>query len=85
MADEFEKFTTSLIAPAEDLVPVTPNDGEDIPVARALYVSGAGTLRITTRRGHVRNIPNAVEGYHPVFVRRVHATGTTATGILAAY
>lgn len=69
---------------ALDLVPVTPNDDADLAIpARALRIGTAGTLRITTYTGEVRNT-NVREGeLLPCFVLRVHADGTTATGIEA--
>ena len=69
---------------ARDLVPVTPSDDDDLEVsARALRIGTGGTLRITTAKGNVRNT-NVDDGeVLLVQVTRVHATGTTATGIEA--
>lgn len=69
---------------ARDLVPVTPSDTVDLAIsARALRIQTGGTLRITTAAGNVRNT-NVVNGDElRVQVVRVHATGTTATGIEA--
>ena len=67
-----------------DLVPVTPNDGVDLPnAARALRIAGAGTLRFVSLNGVLRNTSVAA-GEETIFgAIRVHATGTTATGIEA--
>lgn len=76
--DQYNTFT------AIDLVPVVPSDTVDLPMfARALRIAGAGTLRITTLRGNVRNTNVAAGETLDVAVRRVHATGTSATGIEA--
>lgn len=67
-----------------DLVPITPNDDTDLDLfARAIRVGGAGTLRITTLRGNVRNTSVAAGELLLVGARRVHETGTTATGLEA--
>ena len=72
---------------AADLVPVTPSDAADLPQpARAIRCSpigGAGTLRITTYTGQVRNTAIAQGEVLTVYAARVHATGTSATGLEA--
>lgn len=74
-------------APGIDLVPITPSDSTDLDTdARAIRCKpdgAAGTLRITTLAGQVRNTSIEVGEVLPVSVRRVHATGTTATGLEA--
>lgn len=67
-----------------DIVPVTPNDSVDLPShARAIRATVGGTLRITTYKGVVRNTNIVAGEILPVYARRVHAGGTTATGIEA--
>ena len=65
---------------------VTPTDGVDlVRHTRGLYIGVAGTIRVT----HVgdsdpTDYPITVGGYiYPWAVKRVHATGTTATSIIA--
>lgn len=85
MADEFGHRTTSLESPARRAEAVTPNDGADLPnFSRALYVGGVGNIRITTVGGDVVTL-NAAVGFLPICVARVHATGTTATAIVALW
>lgn len=69
---------------ATDLIPITTSDTVDLErAARAIRVGTGGTLRITTLRGEVRNT-NVIDGeVLLVGVTRVHATGTTATGLEA--
>lgn len=71
-----------------DIVPITPSDSVDLVtearVIRCKPNTGtAGTLRITTRQGEVRNTEIAVGDELQIYVTRVHATGTTATGLEA--
>ncbi len=72
-------------AQAVDLVPVTPNDGADLAfVARAIRckpTGAAGTLRFTAYSGQVRNTDIAVGEVLLVFAKRIHQSGTTATGL----
>jgi hypothetical protein len=70
---------------AHNLYPVTPNDNADLPVwASALYVGVGGTLRVDTVGGQTDVPVVAPDGIIlPFGVRRVRATGTTATSILA--
>ena len=67
---------------ATDIIPVTPSDAADLsPNVRAIRVQTGGTLRITTGVGMVRNTFIADGELLPVYAQRIHATGTTATGI----
>lgn len=74
-----------------DDVAVTPNDSTDLPEGpcRALWIVGTGTLRITNRAGRVVNYAAAelklAPDIFPFGAKRVHSTGTTATGIRALY
>lgn len=85
MANPFSGRAVPISGPATDIVPVTPSDSADLPdVAVALYVSGAGTVVVDTISGATaRTVPVAENMLLPVGVKRVRATGTTATGIFA--
>jgi hypothetical protein len=75
-------------APAQAAAAVTPNDGVDLPggLTIALYVGGVGTLRVTMADGVVANFAAVPAGTTlEIQVTRVHATGTTATSIVALY
>lgn len=71
--------------PALHMYEVTPSDTEDLPHggARVLRINTGGTLRVTT----FLNITEDVTVYDgeviPCAVKRIFATGTTATGIRA--
>ncbi len=64
---------------------VTPSDSEDLAfVARALWVGGAGDVKVATANGDVLVFAGVAAGsVLPVAVKRVYATGTTATNVLA--
>jgi len=70
------------ISPAEWGEEITPNDA-GTELWTTLRVGGGGTLRVTTARGQVINFAGVAAGeWFPLKVRRVWATGTTATNIV---
>lgn len=74
-----------LTSPADNVSPVTPNDGTDLTyVTRGLIIATAGTLKISLIDGTAVTITAPV-GILPIRVARVWATGTTATGITAMW
>lgn len=83
------RYTNSAIAfyagIGTDLVPVTPDDNNDLPEpGLALRLSSAGvtgTVRVVTLKGATRDIEMEPREVIPVEVTRVLATGTTANGI----
>ena len=76
-----------ILSIGSDLVPVTPNDAADLAkparVIRCRPDGAAGTLRITTFDGAVRNTYIAAGEELQIATLRVHATGTTATNLEA--
>lgn len=74
-------------APASQVVAVTPSDSTDLThYATALYVGTAGNVAvipINNADGAPVTFTAHASGYMPVRVRRVLATGTTASNILA--
>ena len=75
--------------PARRAQAVTPSDTVDLgSYAKALYVGAAGNVRVLTVGGEDADavtFANHPVGWLPVQVRRVLATGTTATQIVAAF
>lgn len=75
----------TLESPAQRAFEITPDDTTDLPTwARALWVGGAGTVRVLLWQD---TVPVALVGVPsgsllPISVRRVLATGTTATAIV---
>lgn len=84
MPDTFETHAPSLTAPASTAFAVTPADGSDLAdVTRAIFVGGSGTLSVIMLSGQQVTFQGLVAGTMlPIRVRRIRATGTTATAIL---
>lgn len=85
--DKFSDFPTTLTAPGRDAAPVLPDDLADLPtLPRALYVGQGGTLAVRMAGGQEVAFENLQGGMIlPVRVRRVMATGTTATSLVALW
>jgi hypothetical protein len=66
---------------------VTPSDTVDLPEGViALWISGAGTVAAVMSNNTMPSTLTVPAGaWLPMIVRRVNATGTTATGIVALY
>lgn len=84
MADAFSKHQSSLNSPAKSATEVSPSNSVALGEAtRALYVGGAGDLRVTMVSGETVTFRALPAGcLLPVRVAQVHQTGTTATGIV---
>jgi hypothetical protein len=94
---EFDRWSSSGEAsdPARHAVAVTPNDTEDITnaateaaplYAKALYIGVTGNVAVIMAgdaTGTAVTFSNVPVGFMPIQVRRVMATNTTATGIVA--
>ena len=94
MADKVKPSTSSEVmyqnsgsAPSRECVNITPNDNTDLdPYARSIRVGVAGNVTIQTPRGESVLFVGAGAGeIIPVHVKRLMATGTTATDIVALY
>lgn len=70
--------------PAKRAEAITPDDANDIvTVTRALYVGSAGDVRVDMADGSDVTFSSVPSGtVLPLRVRRVYATGTTASGIV---
>ena len=68
---------------------VTPHDAEDITATSGLYVGVAGNVTLTLAEmddgDSITFVALAAGVLHPLVVKRVWATGTDATDILAVY
>lgn len=83
MSDIFQNHQASLQSPASRVFAITPDDGADLAVAtRAINVAAAGIVRVQTVAGDVGDVFVAAGIPFPVRAVRIHATGTTATGIV---
>ena len=66
---------------------ITPDDDADIDdpgSVTGIYASAAGNVRITSYRGTTFTIPVPAMAHLPTSVRRIHSTGTTATGLFVS-
>ena len=87
MTNPYPNVAPGIESGSVDSKPVTPSDTQNLkPWCRGISFGAAGTIRYTTYKGKVRNIPAdslAAGIIHPIRAKRIHATGTTATGIVA--
>ena len=67
-------------SPASTAFAITPNDSTDLTTAtRALYVGTAGNISVVLLADSAAvTLKNVAVGYHPLRVKRVRSTGTTA-------
>jgi hypothetical protein len=75
------------MGPAEFGAVITPNDGADIAQnSKAVYIGGAGNLNVDLVGGQTVLFSGIPAGtWLPIRVKRVRATSTTATLIVALY
>lgn len=75
------KNTRDITAPGQDLVPITPDDDNDLTdIARSLRCTATGTVAVTTAAGTSRTWTLYSQGeVITCAVKRVLATGTTAS------
>lgn len=84
--DHFKSLSPSISGPVAHGAEVIPDDGLDLAhVTRAIYIGGAGDVRVTMADGGVVTFAALSAGWHPVRVSRVHATATTATNIIGTW
>jgi hypothetical protein len=86
MADPIFYRNANLESPGWSIAAVTPNDATDLPKPFArITASGAGNVHVIASGGGQAVLGIAAGGVLPVFVDRVLAASTTATGIVAIY
>jgi hypothetical protein len=89
MGNQYKNIALGAESGGANLVLVTPDDDNDLPeVLRAIAFSAEGTLKVKTLGGTIVTIPSgtlAAGMFHPIFIVRVYATGTTVTDILGVY
>lgn len=77
---------TFISSPITGAAAVTPNDATDLlETTLSLYIGTAGTLKVTMVDGSVVTYAAITAGRHPLRVKRVWATGTSATNIVAEF
>lgn len=74
---------------ARAIVPITPSDSADLPggITRGILVgdAGGGAATLIDAAGEVRTNVPLQQGYNPIAVKRVYATGIGVTDIWALY
>ena len=85
--DVFRSYGSDSQGPATHAADVAPSDGSDIShVTRAIYVGGAGDLRVTLKGGGDVTFRNLGSGVLlPVRATRVWQSGTTAGDLVALW
>lgn len=86
VTDKFQDMATGMESPVAQAAPITPSDSTDLAqLTRALYLGGAGSVRVDLRDGTTVTFVGMSAGWHPLRVARVRATGTTATNIVGCW
>lgn len=80
--DTFASADDTLTSPATDIEEVTPSDVADLAqLTKSINVATSGVVRVTTETGTISDVFVAAGTVFPLRVRRVWASGTSATGI----
>lgn len=84
LTDPFHAHTPGLESPPQGLLDVSPSDTADLPsLLRGFMVRTSGDVAVVMFDGSEGVIPMVQPGSQIVArIRRVRATGTTATGIV---
>ncbi|WOI58424.1 hypothetical protein [Palleronia sp. LCG004] len=86
MPDKFADLTKGLSSPPTAIMSITPDDDRDLnQPTRAINVSSAGNLRVTTTEGTTGTVFVGAGIAFPLRVVRIWATGTDAEGIKGLY
>lgn len=79
--DKFESYVTGLSDLLDDFFTITPDDNANLDfTTRGIYVFSGGTLHVITKAGSDVTV-SVNAGYHPIRVKKIYSTGTTATGL----
>lgn len=87
MADPYANIGSDLLSPASHAAAVIPSDSADLPTSsKRLWIGSAGNVALVTVGGDSVTYNSVPAGsYLQVRARRVMATGTTASNIVAEY
>lgn len=73
---------------AEQASSVVPSDSADLSsgMTRGLYIGGSGDVKVDMADGSTVTFVGLAAGViHPLRVKRIYTSGTTATNIIAVY
>lgn len=80
--DDYELYKVGLESPGIGGADVTANDSADLPFRpRGITCQVSGTIRVQWADGTTSNHSIAAGSILPLRPNRIHATGTTATGL----
>lgn len=86
MTDPFESMTSPHPGSPRNALQITPNDNADLPVVPScIWCNTPGDVRVTAHNGEIVTFklnPSLSFGIVPIRAKRIHATGTTAAGII---
>ena len=87
MNDTYAGLYTPQNYPAFQSAAVTPSDSADLATtARMIYVGGTGNISMTLLNDTSPVTFNSLPvGWYPFRAKRIYATGTTATNIVALW
>lgn len=84
--DSYRSSTRGRAGGPSHLALVTPDDGADLShVSQWVFIGTPGTLTVTTQGGQTLTTPEMPAGWHLMELVRIHATGTTASGIMVGW
>lgn len=85
MSDKFQIHRSMLTSPASEGFNITPSDDDDLAfVSRMIYIGGAGNVSVVLSSGSEITLNGVISGtVLPLRVKKVNATGTTATNLVA--
>jgi len=80
-----QNYTGGLMNPGMKFTAITPSDAVDLVyTTRGILVAGAGAIQIMGDQDTVPCILYLAAGIiHPIMAKRIYASGTVATGIVA--
>lgn len=81
---QFVRYDLQIMHPIKSVFNVTTSDTVDLQyVTRAIYVGVSGDLRVIMPDNTIVTFVDLAAGiFHPIQIKRVMATGTTATDII---
>ena len=85
--DNYSRQQTEPHDPARNAAVVTPSNSADLTyVTRGVYVGTGGNIKVTTAGGQDITFSNVIGGLVlPFAVKRIWATGTTASDMIALW